>query len=336
MVDPVIPLLPCSIDAVGGAVYDEQPTVLSERAPLTIAYEGVALTLAAFVARIERYDFGEVAPSQIVLHNTAKPAATWAPAVGAPNWDRDEGGLSEIQIKAKRLRQLDAIYYGYYRDSLRWDAGPHLFVDDRFVYLGTPLDTIGIHAGSGNSYRIGGKLRYSIGIEVVGRYASVRWPQAIITQLRGVVQALCSRLGITIAYTHAPDDQPARHEGQIAFHRDYTDQKDCPGNAIDPAWAVMVLSAQTPPPPPTPADPFTAWGPIDHPEGAAQGFGIPQAWLKNKQTLGRCLRGERYDLPNLVSRAMFVGGEIRYFAPTKRAEVLAYPRPLSPAEESTV
>ena len=333
MADFPPPLLPCSIDAVGGAAYDEQPAVLSERAPLTIAYEGVALTLAAFVARVQRYDFGQIAPSQIVLHNTASPAATWAPAVGAPNWDRDEAGLSDIQIKAKRLRQLDAIYYGYYRDSLRWDAGPHLFVDDRFVYLGTPLDTIGIHAGVGNSYRIGGKLRYSIGIEIVGRYASVRWPAPIIAQLRGVVQALATRLGITIAYTHAPDDQPARHEGQIAFHRDYS-TKDCPGAAIDPAWAIMVLSMQTPSPPP--ADPFSAWGPIDTPTGAAQGFGIPQAWLKNKQTLGRCLRGEVYDLPGLVSRAMFVGGEIRYFAPTNTTEVLAYPRPLSPAEESTL
>lgn len=334
MADPIIPLLPCSEGAVGGAAHIEQPAVLSERAPLTIAYEGVALTLAAFVTRVQRYDFGQIAPSQIVLHNTASPAASWAPAVGAPNWDRDEAGLSDIQIKAKRLRQLDAIYYGYYRDSLRWDAGPHLFVDDKYVYLGTPMDTIGIHAGSGNSYRIDGRLRYSIGIEIVGRYASVRWPAPIVTQLRGVVQALAHRLGITIAYTHAPDDQPARHEGQIAFHRDYS-TKDCPGAAIDPAWAVMVLGAQTRPPPP-PADPFAAWGPVDTPQGAAQGFGIAQTWLKNKQTLGRCLRGEVYDLPGLVSRAMFVGGEVRWFAPTKRSEVLIYPRPLSPAEEATL
>ncbi len=320
------PFLPCADGAVGGAAYFEAPAVLSgERAALSIAYIGTPLTLDAFPAHVQSYNFGPIAPSQIILHNTANPAASWAPAANTPNWDAGESGMTEAQIKAKRQKQLDAIYYGYYRNQLKWDAGPHLFVDERWVWLGTPMDTIGIHAGAGNSYRVNGKLRYSIGIEIVGRYATVRWPAPIIAQLRGVVQALSQRLGIAIAYTAAADNQPARHDNQLAFHRDYSD-KDCPGAAITPQWAVSVLKEQPAPPPP--ADPFAAWGSIAKPEGAAQGFGIAQAWLKNKQTLGACLRGEVYDLPGQISRAMFVGGELRYFAPTGAVELLPYPQRL--------
>jgi N-acetyl-anhydromuramyl-L-alanine amidase AmpD len=77
------------------------------------------------------------------------------------------------------------------------------------------------------------------------------------------------------------------------------------------------------------ADPFAEWGDIERPEGVARQFGIPQTWLKNKAALGRCLRGERYDLAGQISRAMFEGGELRYFAPTNVVEVLKYPKRLT-------
>lgn len=241
----VIPFLPCTDDAIGGVVYDEAPTLL---AASDFAYDGRPLTLDAFIALVASYDFGPIAPSQLILHNTANPAATWAPAIGVPNWDANELGLSESQIKDKRARQLLGMRNFYIGKG--WDRAFHLLIDDRWVWLFTPMKEIGIHANSGNSYRVGGKLCYSIGIEVVGRYATMRWPAVIIRQLRGVVGALSHQLGIAIAYTPAPVGQPARHDGQLALHRDYTTEKDCPGRAITGPWAVEVLSASPPPPPP--------------------------------------------------------------------------------------
>lgn len=99
---------------------------------------------------------------------------------------------------------------------------------------------------------------------------------------------------------------------------------NCPGPLVDLSERARAANGASPPPP----DPFAAWGPIDTPTGAAQGFGIPQAWLKHQQLLGRCLRGEVYDVPGQVSRAMFVGGELRYFQPTGTVELLPYPKRL--------
>ncbi len=253
-----IPLMPCSDDAQGGAAYDEAPRLLTALSALPFAYDGRALTLDAFIRHVETYDFGPIAPSQIVLHNTANPAASWAPSPGVPNWDDHEIGLTEARIRNKRAKQLANIRDFYI--SKGWSAGPHLFVDDRWVWLFTPMDTIGIHANSGNSYRIGGALRYSIGIEVVGRYATQKWPPIIIRQLRGAIGALSVRLGIRIAYTPAPHGQPAKHDGQLALHRNYaTDGRDCPGLAIEPLWMTQVLAPTTPPPPP-PQPPTTGAG----------------------------------------------------------------------------
>lgn len=75
------------------------------------------------------------------------------------------------------------------------------------------------------------------------------------------------------------------------------------------------------------ADLFAGWGSVDKPFGAAANFAIPQMWLKNQEQLGRCIRGERYDINN-VSRALFEGGELRYFGPTNQVELLPYPRKL--------
>jgi len=304
-----LPLLPCSADAQGGAQHDETRAGVTAFAVRPFAYDGRALTLDAFLAHVASYRFGPIAPSQIILHNTANPAASWAPSPGVPNWDAGESGLSSAQIQAKRAQQLRAIRTYYV--GLGWDAGPHLFIDDRWVWLFTPLDTIGIHANSGNSYRIGGALRYSIGIEIVGRYATTRWPPVIIQQLRGVVGALGRRLGIQIAYTAAPVGQPARHDRQIALHRDYTTAKDCPGKAIEPAWAVAVLSA-TPPPvdPPLPA----LWGPIATPEGAQWLWESVLTWTAHRTRLGKCRSALLYDNEHGVITQVFERGMTRQLA----------------------
>jgi hypothetical protein len=252
--DNPLPFLPCTDDAAGGDVPMARTLAAGD-----FAYDGTPLTLDAFIAYVAGYDFGPIAPSQLILHNTANPAASWAPSPGVPNWDDHEAGLSEAQIRTKRAAQLLGMKNFYIRKG--WDRAFHLLVDERWIWLFTPMKEIGIHANSGNSYRVNGALRYSIGIEVVGRYATQRWPAVIIRQLRGVVGALSSQLGIAIRYTPAPVGQPAKHDKQLALHRDYTTEKDCPGRAIDPLWMTQVLAAPAPtppPPPPLPPDPLRA------------------------------------------------------------------------------
>lgn len=219
------------------------------------SYIGEALTADEFVAYVARYDFGSVLPDQIVLHNSANPDASWAPldTDSRNNWDRNEAGLALDQIKAKRVHQLDAIR-DYYRDTNGWSAGPHLFIDDLWIYLFTPMYDIGVHAKEGNSYHdAAGKLHYSIGIETVGYFATHGWPAPMQELLRVAVQALQGRLKtFEIVYKSAPRHQPAAHQGSIAFHRDYN-KAECPGPFITPAYAIPILAAPAPQlPPPAP------------------------------------------------------------------------------------
>lgn len=218
------------------------------------AYIGQALTGPEFVAYVATYNFGSVLPDQLVIHNSANPDASWAPLDSDPanNWDRDEAGLTEAQIKAKRKGQLDAIMR-YYRDTLGWEAGPHLFVDERWIWLFTPMYEIGVHAMEGNSYKdAAGKLHYTIGIETIGWFGKVGWPPSMQVLLRTAAQALRSRLRtFDIIYKSAPRHQPQLHQGSIAFHRDYN-KAECPGAIITPAYAIPILAAAPPPPPPLP------------------------------------------------------------------------------------
>ncbi len=105
-------------------------------------------------------------------------------------WDANEAGLSDAQIKVKRKGQFDFIMR-YYRDTLGWPAGPHLFIDERWIWLFSPMAVVGVHAAAGNSYRDNARaLHYSIGIEVIGYYESVVWPEAVARNVAGAVAAL--------------------------------------------------------------------------------------------------------------------------------------------------
>ncbi|WP_295454131.1 peptidoglycan recognition family protein [uncultured Thiodictyon sp.] len=81
-------------------------------------------------------------PSFIVLHNT-----------GAPSLAQRPDGLT-----GKHIQNLEA----FYRDTQKWSAGPHLFIDDRQIWVFTPLTVSGVHSPSWNSV--------SIGIEMLGDY----------------------------------------------------------------------------------------------------------------------------------------------------------------------
>ncbi len=194
---------------------------------MTFAYIGKPLSRADFATYVTSYDFGPVPPDYVVLHHTANPAASWAPAAGVPNWDAGEETLSDAQIQTKRHAQLEAIMRYYI--GLGWSAGPHLFIDERWIWLFTPMDTIGVHAMQGNSYHdTAGHLHYSIGIEVVGDYTHVRWPSAVARNVAHTVAVLRRRLR-TFEFIAGP------WAGKISRHADYN-KPDCPGAAITPEY----------------------------------------------------------------------------------------------------
>lgn len=206
-------------------------------------YIGQALTAAEFATYVKSYNFGRIEPSYIVLHHTANPSASWAPMKGSAIWDANEAGMSEAKIKAKRLRQLFNIA-NYYQHTLGWDRGFHLAIDDRWVYLFTPMNAVGIHAKEGNSYGSGAGLHYSIGVEVIGYYEHVTWPAPVAANVRAALQALGTRLGIALKYTPGPLHSPAAHDKQLSSHRDYN-KPGCPGKAITEAYYTSVVQPAT-------------------------------------------------------------------------------------------
>ncbi|HSS51724.1 MAG TPA: N-acetylmuramoyl-L-alanine amidase [Thermoanaerobaculia bacterium] len=81
-------------------------------------------------------------PSFIVLHNT-----------GAPSLAQRPNGLTKKHIQGLEV---------FYRDEQKWSAGPHLFVDDRQIWVFTPLTVSGVHSPSWN--------QVALGVEMLGDY----------------------------------------------------------------------------------------------------------------------------------------------------------------------
>lgn len=81
-------------------------------------------------------------PSFIVLHNTAIPSLA-----------QRANGLTQQHIK-----DLER----FYRDTQGWSGGPHLFIDDKQIWVFTPLTLSGTHSPSWN--------KVALGIEMLGDY----------------------------------------------------------------------------------------------------------------------------------------------------------------------
>lgn len=189
---------------------------------------GRMLSIAEWLTYVASYDFGATTPSRLVLHHT------WSPTL--QQW----AGLRSMQGMQK--------YYA----GKGWTSAPHIYVGPDGIWLFTPMHTVGIHAGTGNSGHTGGKFWYSIGVEMVGNYDQSRPSGAVWEGAKAVMGGLSKRLGI------APRQL-------ISFHRDYTNQKSCPGWAVTKDWVLADVDAwlnnRQPPPPPPP-------GPIGWPTPA--------------------------------------------------------------------
>lgn len=218
------------------------------------AYIGKALTVPEFKAYLHSYNFGTVPPDTVVLHHTAVPTLA--------QWTTSEAGLSESAIHDKRLQQLGNIK-NFYQNVQHWNAGPHIFIDDKYIYLFTPMYQVGIHAKWGNSFRSFGRLHYSIGIEMIGDYSKQVWPPAVARNVRGCVLSLHARLrtfelrylygdratkpGMTGTGANQKCLHPERLAyGGIASHRDFN-KPACPGAAITEEFYMSVITGKEQP-----------------------------------------------------------------------------------------
>ncbi len=200
-------------------------------------YIGKALTADEFTRYVQNYNFGSNPPNFIIMHHTAIPYTLAAPAPGrnlSGAWDANENGLSDAQIKQRRLRKVHNMKE-YYRTRLLWDRGPHLFIDDRYIYLFTPMYDWGIHAKQGNSYTRNGKFNYSIGIEVIGHHTNVRWPKPVEDLVGHTIAVLKKKLN-TFDLVYKP------WAGGISGHREYN-KPACPGNAVTNDYIIRVAKA---------------------------------------------------------------------------------------------
>ena len=122
---------------------------------------GQGFTAADFNSYLTTLTFTNWRPQFVVLHNTFSPTlAQWHKASGQA-----------------RMQGLQS----YYRDTMLWSAGPHLFVADDLIWVFTPLTTSGIHAPSWNAI--------SWGVEMVGDYQVETFSPAV---KRNAVSALAT------------------------------------------------------------------------------------------------------------------------------------------------
>jgi N-acetylmuramoyl-L-alanine amidase len=111
-------------------------------------------------------------PSFIVLHNTATPSLAQRP-----------NGLTK-----QHIQNLES----FYRDTQGWKAGPHLFIDDKQIWVFTPLTVSGSHSPSWN--------KVALGVEMLGDYEQEAFDSGRGLEVRqntvAALSTLCAILGI--------------------------------------------------------------------------------------------------------------------------------------------
>lgn len=134
-------------------------------------------------------------PSFIVLHNTASPTLAQRP-----------NGLS-----AQNIKDLEV----YYRDKKKWSAGPHLFIDDKQIWVFTALTVPGVHSPSWNSI--------ALGIEMLGDYSKESFSAGRGLKVRQNAVAAMSTLSSVLGID--PHSMRLHREDPRTTHA-------CPGNAV--------------------------------------------------------------------------------------------------------
>jgi hypothetical protein len=145
---------------------------------------GTSFTPDTFDAYCHTLQWNAWRPSFIVLHNTAIPSLAQRPK-----------GLTKINIKNLEV---------FYRDTQKWSAGPHLFVDDLQIWVFTPLTVSGVHSPSWN--------KVSFGVEMLGDYEKETFDSGRGLKVRrnavAAMATLCEVLGIDSQTTRLHREDP--------------------------------------------------------------------------------------------------------------------------------
>jgi hypothetical protein len=133
---------------------------------------GLSMTADEFDSYCHTLQWVAWRPSFIVLHNTASPSLAQRPK-----------GLSK-----QHIQNLET----FYRDQQHWKAGPHLFIDDKQIWVFTPLTVSGTHSPSWN--------KVALGIEMLGDYEKEAFDsgrgQKVRSNTVAALATLCAILGI--------------------------------------------------------------------------------------------------------------------------------------------
>jgi hypothetical protein len=123
-------------------------------------------------------------PSFLVVHNT-----------GAPSLAQRPKGFTKQHILN---------FEAFYRDQQKWKAGPHLFVDDRKIWVFTPLTVSGTHSPSWN--------KVALGLEMLGDYERESFSNGRGLRVRentvAALATLCAILGFDPSTTRVHREDP--------------------------------------------------------------------------------------------------------------------------------
>lgn len=153
---------------------------------------GKSFTPREFAKYVDTLEWRAWKPKFIVLHNTAVPSLAQRPS----------------GFTAQHIRNLET----YYRDHQKWSAGPHLFIDDRQIWVFSDLTAPGTHSPSWNGV--------AIGIEMLGDYNVESF-----TEGRG----LAVREHTTWAIAKLSTKLDFRADGWKFHNEDPRTTHDCPG-----------------------------------------------------------------------------------------------------------
>lgn len=156
---------------------------------------GVSFTPEKFDEYCHRLQWTAWRPSFIVLHNTAVPPLAQRPE-----------GLTQQHIQALE---------SFYRDKQKWSAGPHLFVDDKQIWVFTPLTVSGVHSPSYN--------KLALGVEMLGDFEKEKFDSGRGLKARNNAVAALATLSAILGLD--PTHMKLHKEDPVTTH-------NCPGKNV--------------------------------------------------------------------------------------------------------
>lgn len=134
-------------------------------------------------------------PSFITLHNT-----------GSPNLKQRPDGFTKKHIDN---------FVSFYRDEQKWSAGPHLFIDDKQIWVFTPLTVSGVHSPSWN--------KFALGFEMLGDYENDDFKSGRGLAVRKNTIAALATVSAVLGLD--PDTIKLHREDKLTTHK-------CPGKNV--------------------------------------------------------------------------------------------------------